>query len=230
MSRGTGLQKFADGVWIANTPHKFLGWELGTRMTVLRLGDGSLVIHSPIALDDALKSEIEAIGPVGHIVAPNLFHHLYAGNAAKAFPEAKVHGAPGLQKKRPDLRLDAVLGTQSEPTWRDELETLAIEGTMLEETVFWHRPSGTLVCADLIENFETADDWWTRLYLKASGIHGKVGLSRMLRLVFRDRKKARRSIDQVLRWDFDRIVLAHGEPIGARGVDALRETYAWLRG
>jgi hypothetical protein len=52
----------------------------------------------------------------------------------------------------------------------------------------------------------------------------------MLRLAFRDRKKARRDIDQVLGWDFDRIALAHGNPIGSNGVDAFRETYTWLRG
>ncbi|MBW1876524.1 MAG: DUF4336 domain-containing protein [Deltaproteobacteria bacterium] len=225
-----GLTKFAEGVWLASAPNKYLGWQLGTRMTVLRLGDGSLLIHSPIALDDSLKREIDTFGPVGHIVAPNLFHHLHAGDAARAFPEAKLHGAAGLRKKRPDLRLDALLGEQNEPAWRDDLDTLTIEGTLLNETIFWHKPSGTLVTADLIENFESADDWWTRLYLKAGGIHGKIGLSRMLRLAFRDRKKARRDIDQVLGWGFDRIVLAHGNPIGSNGVDALRETYAWLRG
>jgi hypothetical protein len=225
-----GLTKFAEGVWLASAPNKYLGWQLGTRMTVLRLGDGSLLIHSPIALDDSLKREIDTLGPVGHIVAPNLFHHLHAGDAARAFPEAKLHGAAGLRKKRPDLRLDALLGEQNEPAWGDDLETLTIEGTLLDETIFWHKPSGTLVTADLIENFESADDWWTRLYLKAGGIHGKVGLSRMLRLAFRDRKKARRDIDQILGWGFDRIVLAHGNPIGSNGVDALRETYAWLRG
>jgi len=224
------LERFADGVWLASAPNKYLGWQLGTRMTVLRLGDGSLLIHSPIALDDSLKREIDTLGPVGHIVAPNLFHHLHAGDATRAFPEAKLHGAAGLRKKRPDLRLDAILGQQAEPAWRDDLETLTIEGTLLDETIFWHKPSGTLVTADLIENFESADDWWTRFYLKAGGIHGKVGLSRMLRLAFRDRKKARRDIDQVLGWDFDRVVLAHGNPIGSDGAYAFRETYAWLRG
>ena len=224
------LEKFAEDVWLASAPNKFLGWQLGTRMTVLRLGDGSLLIHSPVALDDSLKREIDKLGPVGHIVAPNLFHHLYAGDAARVFPEAKLHGAAGLRKKRPDLRLDATLGEKGEPAWRDDLETLTIEGTLLGETIFWHKPSGTLVTADLIENFESADDWWTRFYLKAGGVHGKVGLSRMLRLAFRDRKKARRDIDQVLGWDFDGIVLAHGNPIGSTGVDAFRETYTWLRG
>lgn len=225
------LRRFADGVWVASAPQKFMSWELGTRMTVLRLSDGSLVVHSPIALDDSLKNSIVALGPVGHIVAPNLFHHLYTAAAIAAFPEAKLHGPAGLRKKRPDLRLDATLGEQLEPTWRDDLEALEIQGTMLEETVLWHKPSGTLVCADLVENFRGgAHDWWTRLYLRVSGIYGKVGLSRMLRLAYRDRKKARRDIDQLLSWDFDKIVLAHGEPIDSNGVEALRDTYTWLRG
>ena len=224
------LEKFAEGVWLASAPQKFLGWQMGTRMTILMLGDGSLLVHSPIALDDSLKSEIDALGPVGHIVAPNVFHHLYAADAMKAFPDAKVHGPAGLRKKRPDLRLDATLGEQTEPAWRNDLETLKIHGTLLEETIFWHKPSGTLVNSDLIENFETADDWWTRFYLKAGGIHGKVGLSYMLRLVFRDRKRARRDIDTVLDWDFKRIVMAHGDPIGSDGAETFREAYTWLRG
>lgn len=222
------LLPFADGVWIAHTPQKFFGWQLGTRMTVLRLADGSLLIHSPIELDETLKSEIEALGPVGHIVAPNVFHHLYAGDAARAFPDAKLHGARGLRKKRPDLRLDAVLGEQPEPSWQGSLETLEIRGTLLEETVFLHQPSRTLVSADLVENFNGADDWWTRLYLKVGGIDGKTGLSRMLRLAYRNRKQARHDIDALLGWDFDRLVLAHGAPIESEAGEALRETYRWL--
>lgn len=223
------LLPFADGVWIAHAPQKFLGWQLGTRMTVLRLADGSLLIHSPIELDETLKSEIEALGPVGHIVAPNLFHHLYAGDAASAFPDAKLHGARGLRKKRPDLRLNAVLGAQREPSWQGTLETLEIKGSLLEETVFLHQPSRTLVSADLVENFGGADDWWTRVYLKVGGIDGKIGLSRMLRLAYRNRKQARHDIDALLDWDLERIVLAHGAPIESGAADALREAYRWLR-
>lgn len=224
------LEPFAEGVWIASAPQKYLGWQLGTRMTVLRLSDASLLLHSPIALDESLKSEIDTLGPVSHIVAPNLFHHLYVGPAADAFPEAKVHGPAGLRKKRPDLRLDALLGTETDRSWRDDLEMIRVEGTLLDETIFCHKPSRTLVCADLIENFRTADDWWTRSYLKLGGIYGKIGLSRMLRLAYRDRRKARRDIDRLLEWHFDPIVLAHGDPIESNGADALRESYDWLRG
>lgn len=224
------LQGFAEGVWIAHAPQKLYGWQLGSRMTILRLEDESLLVHSPIALDAALRSEIDALGPVAHIVAPSLFHHLYAADAARAFPGAMLHGPQGLSKKRPDLRLHAVLGKETPASWRDSLDTIEIEGTLLDETVFLHRRSRTLVCADLVENFSTADDWWTRLYLKVGGVYGKIGLSRVLRLAYRDRNQARRDIDRILGWDFDRIVLAHGDPISSNATEALRQTYAWLKG
>ena len=229
-SRLTGmLNQLVDGVWVAWTPQSFFGLQVGARMTVVRLRDGSLFVHSPIAIDDTLKGEIDALGDVGHVVAPNLFHHLHAGLAAELYPNAKVHLAPGLDKKRPDLKADALLGREQDPGWGSEIEAMPIEGTMLGETTFIHHPSGTLICSDLIENFETSDDWYTRLYLKLGGIHGKPGLSRALRMAFRDKKAARRSIDAILERPFTRISLAHGDPLMSGGSEALRATYAWLK-
>ena len=106
---------------------------------------------------------------------------------------------------------------------------LPIEGTILNETVFLHTPSGTLICSDLIENFKTSDHWLTRVYLKASGVYGKPGLSRALRIAFRDKRAARQSIDAILERPFEGICLAHGDPILRGGREALRESYRWLR-
>jgi hypothetical protein len=197
-------------------------------MTVVRLGDGSLFVHSPIAIDETLRGDIDALGHVAHLVAPSLFHHVHAGVAAELYPNAKVHLAPGLDKKRPDLNADALLGIEQDPSWRGEIEAMPIKGTMLGETAFVHHPSGTLICSDLIENFETSDDWYTRLYLKIGGIHGKPGLSRPLRMAFRDKKAARRSIDAILERPFERISLAHGDPLLHGGPGALRAAYTWL--
>jgi hypothetical protein len=223
------LNALAEGVWVAWAPQSFYGLQLGARMTVVRLGDGTLFLHSPIAIDEALKAEIDALGDVGHIVAPNLFHHLHAGSAAEHYPRAKLHIAPGLAKKRPDLAAGAVLSATADPSWRGEIESMPIEGTILHETAFVHHPTGTLICSDLIENFETSDTWLTRAYLKIGGIYGKPGLSRALRIAFRDKKAARRSIDAILARPFDRISLAHGDPIVSGGNEAVRASYAWLR-
>jgi len=223
------LNELAGGVWVAWAPQSFYGLQFGARMTVVRLGDGSLFVHSPIAIDETLKGEIDALGHVAHVVAPSLFHHVHAGVAAELYPNAKIHLAPGLDKKRPDLNADALLGTEQDPSWCGEIEAMPIEGTMLGETAFVHHPSGTLICSDLIENFETSDDWYTRLYLKINGVHGKPGLSRALRMAFRDKKAGRRSIDAILDRSFERISLAHGDPLVSGGPEALRASYTWLK-
>lgn len=198
-------------------------------MTVVRLRDGTLLVHSPIALRPGLKAEVDAIGAVRHIVAPNVAHHLYAGEWQKAYPGALLHGAVGLGKRRKDLTIDLELRGETHADWEGDLATSLLDGTMLNETVFFHPSSRSLIVADVLENFETSAHWPTRAYLKLGGIHGKPGLSLPLRLVFRDKKRARRSIDEVLSWDFDRIVLAHGDVIESGGRDVLRDAYTWLK-
>jgi hypothetical protein len=141
-----------------------------------------------------------------------------------------LHGARGLAKRRKDLVIDRELGCETFPDWREQLDTALLEGTMLNEMVFLHRPSRSLIVADLIENFETSPHWPTRAYLKLGGIHGKPGLSRPLRMIFRDKKRARRALDRILSWDFDRIVLAHGDILESGGNETLREAYTWLKG
>lgn len=223
------VENIATDLWAAAAPQSFFGLHLGTRMTVVRLQDGSLLVHSPIALTPSLKAEVDAIGPVRHIVAPSEAHHLYAGEWQDAYPGALLHAAVGLSKRRKDLAIDQELRGGTHPDWDSDLETIFLDGTMLNETVFFHSPSRSLIVADLIENFETSAHWPTRAYLKLSGIHGKPGLSGPLRLIFRDKKRARRSIDEILSWDFDRIVLAHGDVIETGGREALRDTYTWLK-
>ena len=224
------MERLADDLWVEAAEQSFFGLHLGTRMTVVRLQDGSLLVHSPIALTADLKAEVDAIGPVHHIVAPSQGHHLYAGEWQRAYPGALLHAAVGLAKRRKDLAIDHELRGEAHEDWRNDLDTLFLDGTMFNETVFLHRPSRSLIVADVIENFETSSHWPTRTYLKVAGIHRKPGLSRSLRPFFRDKKRARRSIDEILSWDFDRIVLAHGDIIDSGGPDALREAYTWLKG
>ncbi|HET6415600.1 MAG TPA: DUF4336 domain-containing protein [Polyangiales bacterium] len=224
------MQQLAAGIWSQSAPQSFYGLHVGTRMTVVQLGDGQLLVHSPLAMTPDLKAEVDALGPVRHIIAPNIYHHLYAGDWKAAYPGALLHGARGLAKRRKDLVIDRELAGETFPDWREQLDTALLEGTMLNEMVFLHRPSRSLIVADLIENFETSPHWPTRAYLKLGGIHGKPGLSRPLRMIFRDKKRARRALDRILSWDFDRIVLAHGDILESGGNETLREAYTWLKG
>ncbi|MFW2387915.1 MAG: DUF4336 domain-containing protein [Polyangiales bacterium] len=224
------MEQIASNLWAAAAPNSFFGLHLGTRMSVLRLKNGGLLMHSPIPLAPDLKAEVDALGPVRHIVAPNIYHHLSAGDWKDAYPDALLHAATGLEKRRKDLPIDLELKGDAHSDWAGDLETMFLDGTMLNETVFFQPSSRTLIVSDVIENFETSPHWPTRMYLKLGGIHGKPGLSRPLRMVFRDKPAARRAIDQMLDWDFDRIVLAHGDIIERDGREHLRDAYTWLEG
>ncbi len=223
----TLLQPVDEGIWVLDAPQKFLGLHLGTRMTVVRLASGGLWVHSPVALTDALRGEVSDLGPVEHIVGPNLYHHLRLGEWVAAFGDAKLHGAPGLAKKRPDLSFHSALADGVAP-WGEELRPISIRGTLLRETVFVHDKTRSLVVTDLIENFDTSDHWPTRMYLKLGGIHGKIGVSRPLRLAYRKRDEVREDLDRVLAQAFDRIVICHGAIIEGDAREKLREGYAWL--
>lgn len=222
------LEPLCEGIWTARAPLRFLTFAIGTRMTVVRLPDGGLLVHSPIALDASLRAELDALGPVRHVVSPNLYHHLYAKPLLDAYPEAVLHAPDALAKKRRDLRVHRALGASAAPDWGGAITTVPIEGSLLNETVLFHAPSGTLISADLLEYFESCDELWTRTYLRVCGVYQKPTWNRLLRILYRDPKAARRSIDRLLELPIERIGIAHGDVITRDARDALREGFAWL--
>jgi len=223
------LVPFTDGVWLATEPVRIVGTRLSTNMTVLRLGDGSLLLVSPVPMTPERRAAVTALGRVSHLYAPNLFHHMWIGEWSAAFPDARVHGAPGLSKKRGDLRIDRTVGPREEPAFAGVIDERHVDGFRLGETALLHRPSGTLVVADLAHNVGRPEHGWTRLYTRTMGFYDRVALSRVLRwAAFSDRTAARRSVDALLALPFGRLVVGHGAPLETGARDALRRAYAWL--
>ena len=225
------LTPFADGVWIDTEPVRFLGLRLTSTMTVIRLGDGSLLLYSPVAMTPARRAAVEALGAVAHLYAPNTFHHNWIGDWAAAFPAARVHAPRGLARKRRDLRIDRVHGADApEPAFAGVVDELRIDGFRLQETVLWHAPARTLVVADLVHNIGRPAHPWTWSYTRMMGFYDRVALSRVIRwTAFSDRSAARRCVDDLLARPFDRLIVGHGAPITSGGRDALAAAYAWLR-
>ena len=48
------------------------------------------------------------------------------------------------------------------------------------------------------------------------------------RVINRDRKAARRTVETILRWDFRHIILAHGNVVEHDAARAFPEAYTWL--
>jgi hypothetical protein len=207
------MEQISEDVWHVVGPALRMpgGVTMPLRSTVIRLPDRSLVIYSPIAFDAKAVASIEAVGEVAHLIAPNRWHHLFVAAAAQRWPRAIVHGAPGLAVQRPELRIDKQLG-DGEPAWRDAFEVEVVGGVpKLSEAVVLHRPSGTLVCADLVFHIPRPANLRTRFVLAMMGVGGgRLAQSRGWRWLRQSRAEARRSIDRILDWPIARVAPCHG--------------------
>jgi hypothetical protein len=229
-SRVSPLRALATDLWVAERPQRFYGLEVGTRMTVVRLADGSLLLHSPVALDAPLCAALDALGRVRFVVAPNRVHHLHAGRVADRYPDVRLWVAPGLDRKRPDLAFVAVLGDEAPVEWRGQVEQVFFRGRPYEnEVVFFHRASRTLLLCDLAFNFGPRAARPTRWLMRLLRSYGHFGPSTLDPWLIRDRGAARASLERILGWDFDRVVVAHGDVLEHGGREALRQGYRWLR-
>lgn len=224
------LVEFAPGIWTVTTPLRLAGSEFGTRMTVIRLGTGEVLLIAPCPIDDTLEAKIRELGSVAAVIAPNAFHHFYLLDALERFPEAVPFLAEGVADKIGRTPAGArPLGGEPDPLWKAELEQCAIPGApKINEVVFFHPASRTLVLTDFCFNFNPAPKGWTGLFLRIAGAHGKLAVSRLMRSMLRDRTALRETVDRMLAWDFDRIIVTHGQNVGANGKALFREATADL--
>lgn len=219
----------APDLWIAEQPLRFAGLELGARMTVVRLAGGGLLLHSPIRPSAALIEAVRHLGPVVALVAPNRFHHLFAGQWHDVYPEAALFVAPGLEAKRPDLRISGVLGDEPQPPWRGALEQVRVRGMpLVNEVVFFHPASRTLIATDLAFHIGSGHRPLTRLFARVAGTYERLAPTFLERLLTRDRDAARASLRRILDWPFERVIVSHGTVLESGGPQALARGYAWL--
>lgn len=222
------LQSIAKDLWVIH-PLRVGGLHLGTRTTVVRLANGGIWLHSPGPLQPALTAEISALGPVQALVAPNAMHHLYLAENSRAFPQATVYISPTLLAKIKGSFPYEILGDESPELWRSELAQYLVGGIpKLQEVVFLHHASRTLILTDLAFHIRQSDSWFTRLFMRLNGAYGHFGPSRIFRTLVKDHSALRSSLDRMQGWDFDRIIVTHGEVLETGGKGAMQIQYAWV--
>ncbi|MBR0566868.1 GNAT family N-acetyltransferase [Azoarcus sp. L1K30] len=218
-------------IWHAQQALRFGPFAITTRMTVVRLCDGRLWVHSPIAPTPDLVAALDAIGPVGFVVAPNKAHHLFFLPFMQAFPAASGLIAPGLARKRPDLAGFEVIGAMDAPPWRPELHQIFIDGLpILHETAWFHAPSGTLILTDLLCCFGPDNRGLGGLAARLLGVYDRLGMSRTIRVLVRDKAALANSVDALLALEPRRIVVAHDQVIETDAAHKLAQAFAWLPG
>lgn len=223
------LKQIAENLWTADGSMRLLDADITIRMTVVRLADNKLVLISPISMTELMVDALTQLGTVAYIVAPNLTHHLYAEQAKQQFPSAQLLVAPGLPKKRKQLAFDYVFDNQCFTPWEGELKHLVFTALpLLNEVIFYHGESRSLILTDLLCNIQAIDRSLFGLYIRLSGVYQTLAMSRLFRFLIRNKTHARDLLGQALQWDFDRVVLAHGEIIESGGKVKFKEALSWL--
>ena len=223
------MRRLDTDLWVTEAPLRFLGLEVGARMTVVRLPDGRLWLHSPTPATPELVEEVRGLGEVAFLIAPNKFHHLYVGEWKQRFPDAEIHVAPGLESKRSDLAVAGILGNEPEAGWKGVIDQVAFAGMpMANEVAFFHRPTATLLLVDLAFNVGEDSAPLTKLFFRLNGAFGRVTPTAVEKLLTRDRAASRASLERVLAWPFERIVVSHGDVPEQGGRDELVRGYGWL--
>jgi Domain of unknown function (DUF4336) len=230
------LREIAPRLWVAEQPLRYRGFELGRRMAVICLSGDRLLIHSPSELTEPLRAELDALGQVRYVVPASLLHgHLFMEQFQSVYPHAELFAVPGLERKRRELRFAGQLDGSPESPWAGELEQTPFRGyrirnRLLNEIEFLHRPTRTLITGDLCFNIGPDSALLTRLLAWGPRLRPRLGPSVAFRFGVRDRDAARRSLERLLAWDFDRILPGHGEIVESGGKQLLRRDFAWLLG
>jgi hypothetical protein len=227
------LKTVAPDIWIVDGPWiRFYGLPFPTRMTVVRLTNGDVWVHSPIDINHELDKTVSAIGPVRYLIAPNWIHYAWVPIWQKRFPDALTFVSPGVVERAASrgiqLHFDEKLSHEPAAQWATEIDQRLADSGIHKEVVFFHRPTRMLILTDLIENFESQKmPWWTRPLLKIAGVCApNGGMPRDMAATFwRHRDHLKQLVLEMIAWNPESVILAHGKWYEDNGVRELKRAF-----
>lgn len=216
MNTAPSLRPVAENLWMITYPLKMLGADLQRNVTVVRLRSGKLLIHStgPFAPEDV--AAIQSLGEPGWLLDGILRHDTFAKEGRASFPEIPYLAPVGFSE---------VVGFPTTPIvpppveWTGELLAEEIQGSPeARDTALFHVASRTLILTELVFNFGNDEPVWTELLLRvAVGGHHHPGMSRPYKWGVKDEAAFKQSMAIILGWDFDRVIVGHGDVIETGG-------------
>mmetsp|Transcript_36312 Transcript_36312/g.85181 ORF Transcript_36312/g.85181 Transcript_36312/m.85181 type:complete len:337 (-) Transcript_36312:1251-2261(-) len=220
---GLVLTQHRSNIWAAERPFLWNNIDVGCKMTLVKLSDGSLWVHSPVELDADMRSAISDIGgEVKYIVSPNYEHMKFAKQWFEAFPNAAACGCPGIKEKYPDVgyQTEVPASDGSMPQgWPAEIEAIFFDceknpftgKPFFNEVNFVHTASRTLITTDTFWNYPKREvPFGTRAW--------KFGMDQVYGPFYRSFMANSEVLDKVLSKllskDFTSILPAHGSSVG----------------
>jgi len=213
------MKNIAEDIWVHEDQMKMAGAPLRLRMTVVRLSDGRLWVHSPTALSPALEQEVNNLGEVAFIVGASNGHNKWLQQWQQAFPEAGLYVSGGIPDKL-HLTKYQLLDEHFDNLWHDDLEREYMPGvSFFQESVFLHKKSKSLIVTDFIQNYsdETPPGLAgviTKCIFRPLGFKGMcVAPPLKMGFTIKDKQSFADFVSRVKNWPFERIIVTHGDII-----------------
>ena len=217
------IEVIADNLWRVEGTLEHMA--LKRVMTIVRRGDGELVIHNAIALDDESMARIDRWGRVAWIVVPNGLHRLDARVFKDRYPAARVLCPRGARPKVEEVV--AVDGAYDDFTPDPDIAFETLDGVADKEGVMHVRSRDglTLVFNDAIFNMPHGrglGGWVLRHVTQSSG---GPRVSRLFRLLaVHDRQALRAHLLRLADLPtLQRVIVSHHGMIHEDAAGAVRQ-------
>jgi short-subunit dehydrogenase len=235
-SMRSALAQAADDVWIVDdTPIQAAGLRLPVRMTIIRLSNGALLLHSPIRYSPSVRTELEQIGPIKYLLAPNVAHWMFLSEWQRALPEAITFAVPGLASRKQvqaaGIRIDRELSDDNPEEWADDIETVLVRAPLFCEAELFDKRSRTLILTDVVQNIDPeALSYPARTAIRLLGISKPDGMAPIyLRLIIRlGGRSVQAAAQRLISFAPQRVIFAHGEWFDNHATERLRQSLRWL--
>jgi hypothetical protein len=228
--------------------------KMGGRGTLVKLKTGNVAVFSPVAFTPDVKSKVQSMGPIKYIVAPDIEHHIFISTWAKEYPEAEIIGMEGLPEKREKdpatkgTKFHHVFSSKNKldvhitPEFDDEFAYEYFHSHTNKELVFLHKPSRTMIEADLLFSLPATEQYsksginphsgiLTKLFGGIMNTRGDMVWQRRFLWYAAgsaDRGAFADSARRIKQWDYDRIIPCHGDVIETGGKGIMDKALAWF--
>lgn len=228
------LRQIEDHVFTYLHPLFIFGMNLNVRMAIVRYFHPSnkkkplLWVHSPIPLNEDLKHQLDSIGTISIVVAPNCFHHLFVEDWMHTYPDAEFWAAPGLPEKRPELTFDYTLDQNPTDMWPEQIQKTPILGMPnVNEYVFFDTVSSFLFLTDFCSLLPQGN-WQLQTFAWLNNVHKRMGQSFLFRYQIKDKEIFVQSLHIMMTWNFKRIHLCHNTVVTEQAKSSLKNAIRWI--
>jgi hypothetical protein len=222
------IEKLSENLWrvVGTIPHV----AMRRVMTVARLGDGRLVIHSAVAMDEPSMRELQAWGTPAFLIVPNRYHRMDAARFKKRYPQLKVLTPPRAQK----LVATVVPVDATDENFGDDrvqLAPLAGVGDGEQLLRVRSRDGVTIVLTDCVFNMDKPRSFVSRAITSVLGSAPGPRVTRLFKAAMvKDRDAFRADLERLAATpDLTRLIVAHDRmATGSAAAAALRQAATYV--